>query len=95
MVQAAPTVDEGHIVRPRLFWRPLFIQVLLMGGFMYVSLLCIGAFLLMVGFDAQHSEAQRLMALAGGGLILLVSLWLLEVAMPRRLVPVLVERDRQ
>ncbi|AGZ35972.1 hypothetical protein C4Q28_10335 [Pseudomonas sp. SWI6] len=96
MVRAAPTaVDEARLVRPRLVWRLVFIQVLLMGGFLYVSLLCLGGFLLMVGFDDQHSQAQRLMALAGGGLILLVSLWLLKVAMPRRLVPVLVERDRQ
>ena len=34
------------------------------------------------------------MALAGGGLILLVGLWLLKVAMPRRISPVLVEPER-
>ncbi|MFJ4456059.1 hypothetical protein ACIP1G_19535 [Pseudomonas sp. NPDC089392] len=32
--------------------------------------------------------------LAGGGFIVLVGLWLLKVAMPRRISPVLVERER-
>lgn len=94
MAQATPIADEGRIVRPRLLWRLLFIQVLLMGGFLYLSLLCLGGFLLMVGFDGGQPLAQRLMALTGGGLILLEGLWLLKVAMPRRLVPVLVERER-
>jgi len=77
-----------------LFWRLLFAQVLLMGAFLYLSLITLGGYLLMLGFDAQHPQPQRWMALAGGGLILLVGLWLLKVAMPRRVSPVLVEPER-
>lgn len=83
-----------RVVRPRLFWRLLFAQVVVLGAFLYLSLISLGGYLLMVGFDAEHPQPQRLMALAGGGLIVLVSLWLLKVAMPRRFSPVLVERER-
>lgn len=83
-----------RVVRPRLFWRLLFAQVIVLGAFLYLSLISLGGYLLMLGFDAEHPQPQRLMALAGGGLIVLVSLWLLKVAMPRRISPVLVERER-
>ncbi|MEN5034036.1 hypothetical protein [Pseudomonas sp. TWI929] len=83
-----------RVVRPRLFWRLLFAQVIVLGAFLLLSLISLGGYLLMLGFDAEHPQPQRLMALAGGGLIVLVSLWLLKVAMPRRISPVLVERER-
>ncbi|MFJ4444762.1 hypothetical protein ACIPZ8_22080 [Pseudomonas sp. NPDC089422] len=94
MFQATPSALPGRTVRPRLFWRLLFAQVLLMGAFLYLSLISLGAYLLMLGFDAGHPQPQRLMALAGGGLIVLVGLWLLKVAMPRRISPVMVEPER-
>jgi len=90
MSQAVP----GRKVRPRWFWRLLFAQVLLVGAFLYLSLISLGGYLLMLGFDAEHPQPQRLMSLAGGGLILLVGMWLLKVAMPRRVSPVLVEPER-
>ncbi|WP_336334601.1 hypothetical protein [Pseudomonas putida] len=85
---------SGRIVRPRLFWRLLFAQVVVLGAFLYLSLLSLGGYLLVLGFDAEHPQPQRLMALAGGGGIVLVTLWLLKVAMPRRISPVLVEPER-
>jgi len=94
MSKASNGNAKGRIVRPRLFWRVLFMQVLLLGGFLYLSLICLGGYLLMLGFDVEQPAQQRLMALGGGGLILLVGLWLLKVAMPRRISPVLVERER-
>jgi membrane protein DedA with SNARE-associated domain len=72
----------------------LFALVTLLGAFLYVSLISLGGYLLMLGFDAEHPQPQRMMALAGGGGILLVGLWLLKVALPRRVSPVLVDRDR-
>jgi len=81
-------------VRPRLFWRLLFVPVVVLGAFLYLSLISLGGYLLMLGFDAEQPQPQRLMALAGGGLILLVGFWLLRVAMPRRISPVLVEPER-
>jgi len=83
-----------RVVRPRLFWRLLFAQVVVLGAFLYVSLISLGGYLLMLGFEAEHSQQQRLMALAGGGMIMLVGLWLLKVAMPRRLCPVLFQPER-
>ena len=83
-----------RIVRPRLFWRLLFVQVVVLGAFLYLSLISLGGYLLMLGFDAGHPLTQRLMALAGGGLIMLVGVWLLKVAMPRRISPALVEPER-
>ncbi|KIY41018.1 hypothetical protein TZ03_08950 [Pseudomonas sp. 10-1B] len=85
---------SGRIVRPRLFWRLLFAQVVVLGAFLYLSLLSLGGYLLVLGFGAEHPQPQRLMALAGGGGIVLVALWLLKVAMPRRISPVLVEPER-
>ncbi|WP_060513476.1 hypothetical protein [Pseudomonas sp. NBRC 111124] len=93
MSQATSSSNAGRTVRPRLFWRLLFAQVMLMGAFLYLSLITLGGYLLMLGFDAEHPQPQRLMALGGGGLILLVGLWLLKVAMPRRVSPVLVEPE--
>ncbi|RAS30727.1 MULTISPECIES: hypothetical protein [unclassified Pseudomonas] len=90
MSQAVP----GRTVRPRWCWRLLFAQVLLVGAFLYLSLISLGGYLLMLGFDAEHPQPQRLMALAGGGLIMVVGLWLLKVAMPRRVSPVLIEPER-
>jgi membrane protein DedA with SNARE-associated domain len=72
----------------------LFALVTLLGAFLYVSLISFGGYLLMLGFDAEHPQPQRMMALAGGGGILLMGLWLLKVALPRRVSPVLVDRDR-
>ncbi len=85
---------SGRVVRPRLFWRLLFAQVVVLGAFLYLCLLSLGGYLLLLGFDAEHPQPQRLMALAGGGGIVLVGLWLLKVAMPRRISPVLVEPER-
>ncbi|MFJ4068117.1 hypothetical protein ACIPW4_22855 [Pseudomonas sp. NPDC089996] len=93
MPQATPSAVTGRTVRPRLFWRLLFAQVLLLCAFLYLSLITLAGYLLMLGFDGEHPQPQRLMALAGGGLILLVSLWLLKVAMPRRISPVMVEPE--
>jgi len=83
-----------RVVRPRLFWRLLFALVIVLGAFLYLSLISLGGYLLMLGFDAEHPQPQRWMALAGGGGIMLVGLWLLKVAMPRRLSPALVEPER-
>ncbi|GLO13576.1 hypothetical protein PPUJ20028_21570 [Pseudomonas putida] len=83
-----------RVVRPRLFWRLLFAQVIVLGAFLYLSLVSLGVYLLMVGLDVEHPQPQRLMALAGGGFIMLVGLWLLKIAMPRRISPTLVEPER-
>ncbi|PRN04737.1 hypothetical protein A0O30_11855 [Pseudomonas sp. LLC-1] len=83
-----------RVVRPRLFWRLLFAQVIVLWAFLYLSLVSLGVYLLMLGFDAEHPQPQRLMALAGGGVIMLVGVWLLKVAMPRRISPILVEPER-
>ncbi|MUT49996.1 hypothetical protein GNP06_04805 [Pseudomonas sp. TDA1] len=72
----------------------MFARVTLLRAFLYVSLISLGGYLLMLGFDAEHPQPQRMMALAGGGGILLLGLWLLKVALPRRVSPVLVDRDR-
>ncbi|MCE7762983.1 hypothetical protein GQL56_10060 [Pseudomonas putida] len=87
--------DAGErVVRPRLLWRLLFALVIVLGAFLYLSLISLGGYLLMLGFDAGHPQPQRWMALAGGGVIMLVGLWLLKVAMPRRISPALVEPER-
>lgn len=69
-------------------------QVMVLGAFLFLSLISLGGYLLMLGFDAEHPQPQRWMALVGGGVIMLVGLWLLRVAMPRRISPVLVEPER-
>lgn len=92
-MSGTPSNSAGRTVRPKLFWRLLFIQVCLVGAFLYAGFMSLGAYLLILGFDPQHPEPQRFMALGGGGLIMLIGLWLLKVAMPRRLMPSLVERD--
>lgn len=46
-------VGEG-VVRPRLFWRLLFAQVLVLAAFLYISLISLGGYLLLLGFDAEH-----------------------------------------
>lgn len=94
MSQAGPSTTTERVVRPRLIWRLLFMVVVLLGGFLYLGLICLGGYLLMLGFEAERLQPQRLMALGGGTLILLVGLWLLKVVMPRRMSPVLVERKR-
>ncbi|MDR2306624.1 MAG: hypothetical protein LBE53_05430 [Paucimonas sp.] len=78
-------------MRPKLFWRLLFLQVCLLGAFLYAGLMSLGGYLVMLALDEQHPDPQRFMALCGGALILLVGLWLLKVAMPRKLVPTLRE----
>ncbi len=79
-------------MRPKLFWRLLFLQVCLLAAFLYVGFMSLGGYLLMLGLDPQHP--RRYLALGGGVLVLLVGLWLLKVAMPRRLTPSVVERHR-
>lgn len=93
MPSATPSSTPARIVRPKLFWRLLFLQVYLLAIFLYLSLMALGGYLLMLGFDEPRPEAQRLMALGGGGAIMLVCLWLLKVALPRRLSPQVVERE--
>ncbi|MFJ4433455.1 hypothetical protein ACIPZG_21090 [Pseudomonas sp. NPDC089395] len=93
MPPASHPTDTGRLVRPRWYWRVLFAHVLLLGAFLYISLASLGGYLLMLGFADEHPQPQRLMALGGGGAIVLVCLWLLNVAMPRRVSPVLVERE--
>ncbi|PYC28704.1 hypothetical protein [Pseudomonas mosselii] len=87
--------DPGAVrrIRPKLFWRLLFLLVCLLAAFLYAGFMSLGGYLLMLGLDPQHPESQRYMALGGGASILLLGLWLLKVAMPRRLVPTVVERD--
>ncbi|RCL28706.1 hypothetical protein C6A77_06040 [Pseudomonas sp. AFG_SD02_1510_Pfu_092] len=77
----------AHGIYLRLFWQLLFVQMVILVGFLYFSLISLGGYLLLLGFDAEHAQPQRLMALAGGALILLASLWLLKLAMPRRISP--------
>ncbi|NIF26999.1 hypothetical protein F3J44_11510 [Pantoea sp. Tr-811] len=91
MPQAAPPAETGRVVRPRLRWRLLLTLVLLLGGFLYLTLMALGGYLLMLGLDAASPQPQRLMALGAGAGVMLVCLWLLKVAMPRRLSPALVE----
>ena len=93
MVLATPPARTGRIVRPRLFWRLLFAQVLLLAAFLYLCLLCLGGYLLILAFDVGYPQAQRLHALLGGGSITLIGAWLLKVAMPRRASPLLIEVD--
>jgi len=38
-----------RIVRPRLFWRLLFALVVVLGAFLYISLLSLGGYLLTLG----------------------------------------------
>ncbi|NIF15744.1 hypothetical protein F3J43_01755 [Pantoea sp. Cy-639] len=83
--------SSTRTVRPKLFWRLLFLQVCLLGAFLYAGLMSLGGYLVMLALDEQHPDPQRFMALCGGALILLVGLWLLKVAMPRKLVPTLRE----
>ncbi|QXH54939.1 hypothetical protein [Pseudomonas maumuensis] len=89
-----PGPDATRRVRPKLFWRLLLLLVCLLAAFLYVGFISLGGYLLMLGLDGEHPEPQRYLALAGGVLILLVAAWLLKVAMPRRLVPTVVERQR-
>lgn len=93
MFSASRSTDTGRLIRPRWYWRVMFAHVLLLGAFLYISLASLGGYLLMLGFADEHPQPQRLMALGGGGVIVLVCLWLLKVAMPRRVSPVLVERE--
>lgn len=86
------SVPSTRVVRPRLFWRIMFAQVFVLAAFLYFSLLCLGGYLLMIGFDAQHTVQQRGLAIAAGGGVVLACLWLFRVTMPRRLSPVVVER---
>jgi len=87
------SVPSPRVVRPKLFWRIVFAQVFVIAAFLYFSLLCLGGYLLMIGFDAEHTVQQRGLAIAAGGGVVLACLWLLRVTMPHRLSPVLVERE--
>ncbi|MBK5003339.1 hypothetical protein IAE37_005615 [Pseudomonas sp. S31] len=93
MALATPPARSGRIVRPRLFWRLLFAHVVVAAAFLYLCLICLGGYLLMLAFDVEYPEAQRLHALLGGGSITLIGAWLLKVAMPRRVSPSLIEAD--
>ncbi|MBC3438006.1 hypothetical protein HU735_21535 [Pseudomonas sp. BW16M2] len=93
MSSRSPDPEAVRRVRPKLFWRLLFLLVCLLAAFLYAGFMSLGGYLLMLGLDQQHPGAQRLLALGGGALILLLGLWLLKVAMPRRLVPTVVERE--
>ncbi len=93
MALATPPAQPGRFIRPRLFWRLLFAQVVLLAAFLYVCLICLGGYLLMLAFDAEYPDTQRLQALLGGGSITLVGAWLVKVALPRRLSPLLIEAD--
>lgn len=87
------TSVAGRVVRPKLFWRVLLLLVCLLAAFLFVGLMGLGSYLVVLGLDELHSASQRLMAVGGGAVILLVGLWLLKVAMPRRLVPTLREPE--
>lgn len=93
MALATPPAQPGRFIRPRLFWRLLFAQVVLLAAFLYVCLICLGGYLLMLAFDAEYPDTQRLQALLGGGSITLFGAWLVKVALPRRLSPLLIEAD--
>jgi hypothetical protein len=93
MSSRSPDPEAVRRVRPKLFWRLLFLLVCLLAAFLYAGFMSLGGYLLMLGFDQEHPEPQRFLALGGGASILLLGLWLLKVAMPRRLVPTVVERE--
>ncbi|MBI6895761.1 hypothetical protein JET64_02965 [Pseudomonas putida] len=93
MSSRSPAPEAVRRVRPKLFWRLLFLLVCLLAAFLYAGFMSLGGYLLMLGLDQQHPEPQRMLALGGGASILLLGLWLLKVAMPRRLVPTVVERE--
>lgn len=93
MALANPPAPTGRIVRPRLLWRLLFAQVMLLAAFLYLCLICLGGYLLMLAFDVEYPGTQRLHALLGGGSITLIGAWLLKVAMPRRVSLSLIEAD--
>lgn len=83
----------GRVVRPKLFWRVLLLLVCLLAAFLIVGLMGLGGYLVVLGLDELRTGSQRFMALGAGALILLVGLWLLKVAMPRRLVPTMREPE--
>jgi len=87
------TVSQPNVC-PRLFWRLVFAQMLVLGAFLYISLISLGVYLLMLGFDAEQAQPQQWLALAGGGFILLVSLWLLKVTMPWCIGPASIDSER-
>ncbi|MEE1888918.1 hypothetical protein [Pseudomonas carassii] len=93
MSSRSPDPEAVRRVRPKLFWRLLFLLVCLLAAFLYAGFMSLGGYLLMLGLDQEHPEPQRFLALGGGASILLLGLWLLKVAMPRRLVPTVVERE--
>ncbi|MCE0914668.1 MULTISPECIES: hypothetical protein [unclassified Pseudomonas] len=93
MSSRSPDPEAIRRVRPKLFWRLLFLLVCLLAAFLYAGFMSLGGYLLMLGLDQEHPEPQRVLALGGGASILLLGLWLLKVAMPRRLVPTVVERE--
>ena len=86
--------DASRRIRPKLFWRLLFLLVCLLAAFLYAGFISLGGYLLMLGFEQGAAQPKRLLAFAGAALILLVGVWLLKVAMPRKLVPTVVERER-
>jgi len=94
MSSLPPGPDASRRIRPKLFWRLLFLLVCLLAAFLYAGFISLGGYLLMLGFDPEAAQPRRLLAFAGAALILLVGVWLLKVAMPRKLVPTVVERER-
>ncbi|MEE1882738.1 hypothetical protein V0R55_21485 [Pseudomonas soli] len=94
MSSLSPGPDATRRIRPKLFWRLLFLLVCLLAAFLYAGFISLGGYLLMLGFDQEAAQPRRLLAFAGAALILLVGGWLLKVAMPRKLVPTVVDRER-
>lgn len=94
MSSLPPGPDASRRIRPKLFWRLLFLLVCLLAAFLYAGFISLGGYLLMLGFDQEAAQPRRLLAFAGAALILLVGVWLLKVAMPRKLVPTVEERER-
>ncbi|HAB03231.1 MAG TPA: hypothetical protein DCE25_10010 [Pseudomonas sp.] len=93
MSEASSSDSQRLAARSHLLWRLLFAKVLLLGAFLYLCLLGLAGYLLLLAFDAAHPPSQRVTALVGGVLILAVGGWLLRVALPRRVGPVLVEAE--
>lgn len=69
--------------RIRWYWRVLVVQVWLAACFLYLVLAGAGVVLLLSGFDAGLAPSERLLALAGATLILLLCLHILRMALPR------------
>lgn len=72
MSSLSPGPDATRRIRPKLFWRLLFLLVCLLAAFLYAGFISLGGYLLMLGFDQEAAQPRRLLAFAGAALILLV-----------------------